>query len=310
MGPVPTQKALQDALDRCEHAGTKRAAPPTDIRNLLKIIRDGKVRMPEVVSRHGTRLLSNHARSLRPDELWLVHEQVCEALLDTGDVSRAKDVVLKLDKRFPKSLRVAVLKGQLFECCEDYESAEEIYAHILEEDEAHQRARKRRVCVAKAQGKMGRAVELLKEYLDVFMTDAEAWEELACLYLASHLQQQAIFCYEELILLNPQEPRYHLKLADLMHALGGGQGATGSSGQKVALAHYAVVLELTNGCSVHAMYGVLACSNLIKHSSRGQQGKLSDEEENLVRKVQQKLKHVYENANPELGKYMQEALIT
>ncbi len=35
---------------------------------------------------------------------------------------------------------------------------------------------------------MGRAVELLKEYLDVFMTDAEAWEELAALYLASHLQ--------------------------------------------------------------------------------------------------------------------------
>ena len=95
--------------------------------------------MPEVVSRHGTRLLSNHARSLRPDELWLVHEQVCEALLDTGDVSRAKDVVLKLDKRFPKSLRVAVLKGQLFECCEDYESAEEIYAHILEVRQATQR---------------------------------------------------------------------------------------------------------------------------------------------------------------------------
>merc|ERR1711977_596614 len=138
---IPSQKALEDALARCEHAGpTKNAkpAPPQEVRKLLKIIRDGKVRLPDVVSKHGARLLSSKGwRTLKPDELWLVHEQVCLACLDTGDVDEAKRIIQKLDKRFPNSLRVAVLKGALFECCEDFDQADEIYKAGLEEKMLH-----------------------------------------------------------------------------------------------------------------------------------------------------------------------------
>ena len=71
-------------------------------KKLKKQIRDGKVRLPDVVSKHGARLLSSKGwRTLNPDELWLVHEQVCLACLDTGDVDEAKRIIQKLDKRFP-----------------------------------------------------------------------------------------------------------------------------------------------------------------------------------------------------------------
>ena len=42
-----------------------------------------------------------------------------------------------------------MLKGALFECCEDFDQADEIYKAVLEENEAHQGAWKRRCCIAK-----------------------------------------------------------------------------------------------------------------------------------------------------------------
>ena len=66
---------------------------------------------------------------------------------------------------------------------------------------------------------------------------------------------------------------YHLKYADLLYSL------SSSSNQQMlhqAIGYYSVVLDLTNGCSVHAMYGIMACADSIKSQGRGQQNKLSE----------------------------------
>ena len=288
---MSSQRALESCLDRCENAG-RDAAPAADVRQLLKLCRDAKVRLPEVVARHGLRLLERSSKSLKDEELWLIHEQVCLALLDTGDIDEAKKVVLKLSRRFPKSLRVGVLEGTLCECCEDFDKAEEIYRAILEENEVHQGAWKRLSCVYKAKGDTRNAIDVLKKYLDVFMTDAEAWEELAFLYLLLQMTKQARFCYEELILIQPQNPIHHLRYADLLYTL-----STSSTLHLLhqAIGYYGVVLDLTNGSSVHAMYGVLCCADSIRSQGRGAQGKLGDEEQALVSKVSTKLLHLYEN---------------
>lgn len=52
---------------------------------------------------------------------------------------------------------------------------------------------------------------ILKEYLDVFVIDGEAWEELASLYISNQMLKQAAFCYEEIILLAPSDPYCHIK---------------------------------------------------------------------------------------------------
>ena len=39
------------------------------------------------------------------------------------------------------------------------------------------------VALAKASGKPGAAIDLLRRHVDVYMTDREAWEELAELYV-------------------------------------------------------------------------------------------------------------------------------
>ncbi len=42
---------------------------------------------------------------------------------------------------------------------------------------------KRQICIRKSTGDMLSAIKLLNEYLKIFMGDADAWKELAELYI-------------------------------------------------------------------------------------------------------------------------------
>lgn len=52
-------------------------------------------------------------------------------------------------------------------------------------------------------GRTSAAVNALNSLLDMSPTDAEAWAELADLYLAQGLYSQAIFAQEEVLVLQP-----------------------------------------------------------------------------------------------------------
>jgi tetratricopeptide (TPR) repeat protein len=47
------------------------------------------------------------------------------------------------------------------------------------------------------------AITALNEFVDASPTDAEAWAELADLYVTQGLYQQAIFALEEVLLITP-----------------------------------------------------------------------------------------------------------
>ena len=47
------------------------------------------------------------------------------------------------------------------------------------------------------------AITALNEFIDSSPTDAEAWAELADLYVAQGMYQQAIFALEEVLLIIP-----------------------------------------------------------------------------------------------------------
>ena len=55
---------------------------------------------------------------------------------------------------------------------------------MLEENPANQLVLKRQVCVLKAQNKIPAAIKCLNNYLKQFQADANAWQELADLYLS------------------------------------------------------------------------------------------------------------------------------
>ena len=83
---------------------------------------------------------------------------------------------------------------------------------------------KRKAAVYKSQGRTAEAIDELTKYLDTFMGDFQAWEELALLYTESHMYQQAIFCWEEVIVAQPQMHYHHRRIAEVYYTVGGEVG--------------------------------------------------------------------------------------
>jgi cytochrome c-type biogenesis protein CcmH/NrfG len=63
-------------------------------------------------------------------------------------------------------------------------------------------------------------VERVNKYLAIEPLDEEAWIELAEIYTEKGHYMKAAFCYEELLVLNPANDIYALKLSELYLSLG------------------------------------------------------------------------------------------
>ncbi|CAG8544780.1 36160_t:CDS:2 [Gigaspora margarita] len=221
------------------------------IETLHELRKSGERKSSLVVSL-GERLLRDYTGKLG-DEVWPVYEQVFISALDQGNDALAKTCFEKLEKRFPGSPRVKILEGMKLEAEDKLDEALRLYDEILGKDDSNIAASKRRVAVFKAKGQDQQAMETLSKYLDDFYNDAEGWLELSDLYLKFHLYQQAAFCLEELILLQPQNHFYHLKYAEILYTSDTSDNIT------LALKEFCRVVELCED-HVRALYGIKLCT--------------------------------------------------
>jgi tetratricopeptide (TPR) repeat protein len=96
-------------------------------------------------------------------------------------------------------------------------------------------AAKRQIAVLKSRGKYQEAISALVTLLDTYHSDQEGWMELCDLYLEQymyvfgnqfthytgctltniHRYAQALFCLEEIILMQPHNSGLHLKYAEV-----------------------------------------------------------------------------------------------
>lgn len=108
----------------------------------------------------------------------------------------------------------------------------------------------------KERGKYNEAIEALTKYLDTYYDDSEGWAELCNLYLSQHLYEQAAFCCEELVILQPANHIWYLKYAEILYTV---------NNFPLALKHYCKVLELCTD-NVRALYGL----QLVREKSSSQ----------------------------------------
>ncbi|ESQ49597.1 hypothetical protein EUTSA_v10021217mg [Eutrema salsugineum] len=230
----------------------------------LCLVRKLKVRRSEIVFKHGLSILNDPGKrsALGPEE-WTLYEQVAIAAMDCQSLGVAQNCIKALQKKFPESKRVGKLEALLLEAKGMWEEAEKAYTSLLEENPLDQVIHKRKVAMAKAQGKASLAIEHLNKYLEVFMADHDAWRELAEIYVSLQMYKQAAFCYEELILTQPTLPLYHLAYADVLYTIGGLENLIS------ARKYYAATIDLTGGKSTRALLGICLCGSAIAQLSRG-----------------------------------------
>ncbi|KAI8375971.1 uncharacterized protein BYT42DRAFT_572949 [Radiomyces spectabilis] len=257
----------------------------------LQEYRISNERQPEKVASIGAELFRGQYLAKLGDQVWPILEQITIAALDVGDFTLANHCIDQLKSRFSeKSLRFRRLLGMRFEAQGKLDEAQAIYDSILEEDDTNMLASKRQIALLKARNKPLEAIDTLTKYLDTYYDDHEAWFELCTLYLSNHCYEQAAFCCEELIMLQPGNHICHLKYAEILYTL---------NHLPLALKHYCRVLEL---CADHvrALYGLQLCASKLLDS------KDVDHAADLHALATERLLKVYEKQNETSRKLVQQ----
>ena len=229
-------------------------------RQKMRQWRDEPLRNSEEVTELGECLILEHGNKLG-DELWTIYEQVFLASIDCRKMDLATMCLRELKTQFPKSIRVEKLNAMRLEAFDKYEEAEQIYNKILEAEPANAVVRKRLVAILKAQNRVGEAIKELNEYLKKFMSDQEAWTELAELYISQQDHKKAKFCMEELILVNPHNHLFHQRYAEILYTIGGNEN------MEKARKYFAQALKLDNN-NMRALFGFFLASAHLANSSK------------------------------------------
>jgi ER membrane protein complex subunit 2 len=120
-----------------------------------------------------------------------------------------------LESKFPKSLKLKKLEALLFERLDNIEDTRVALNSIFDESPADEFVLKRKVAIYRSNGMVPQAIKALNQYLKVYITDMEAFQELLDIYLTQQEYQNAGFCAEELILIEPYNYLYHLQYAEV-----------------------------------------------------------------------------------------------
>ncbi|KAH7166233.1 hypothetical protein EDB81DRAFT_280142 [Dactylonectria macrodidyma] len=179
---------------------------------------------PEILRRNPKAISASPFPSLfsAPEtaELWIIYENLLLSCLRTGDDESAHQCLDRLVLRFgSQNERLMALMGlvkeaeagthnELLEVLKGYED-------ILEENQANIPIAKRRVALLRSMGKTPEAITSLIWLLEFSPTDAEAWAELADLYLSQGLYSQAIHALEEVLVVTPNAWNIHARLGEV-----------------------------------------------------------------------------------------------
>ncbi|CAH8613456.1 unnamed protein product [Heterobilharzia americana] len=224
----------------------------------LRAIREGGLRENERVVDLWKLSLSDCINKLGYEK-YSILEQVFIAALDVGDEDLACECLDRLLAKFRNSSRINRLFGMYLESKGNFEDAQNIYAKLIKDDPTNTLARKRMIAILKSQQRIPEAINELREYLKIFMSDFEAWNELADLYLSECDYKHAAFCMEEMILSNPSNHLYCQRYAEIKYTEGGTENL------ELARTYYTQACLLCPN-NLRSLYGLLlTCSALDNH---------------------------------------------
>ncbi|TVY60685.1 TPR repeat protein oca3 [Lachnellula suecica] len=174
---------------------------------------------PSAISPYSISSLWSSAES---PELWTTYENLMLSCLRTGDEQSAHTCLERLTERFgAENERLMALRGLFQEAiAKDDDALKKVlkeYENILVKDPANMPVSKRRIALLRSLNRTSEAITALNKFLDASPTDAEAWSELADLYVTNGMFPQAIFALEEVLLVTPNAWNIHARLGEVLY---------------------------------------------------------------------------------------------
>ena len=128
-------------------------------------------------------------------------------------------------------------------------------------------------------------VELWNLYLDAYMNDPEAYNELSQVYLMVNEYDKAIFCLEELLLHTPNDYKVMNKIGDIYCS------KNNLADAKTAIKFYSRSILINP--TPRAFFGIQNCCSIIVKKEK----KLDESTQKLLDISKNELKKLYENTN-------------
>lgn len=170
-------------------------------------------------------------------ELWIIYENLLLSCLRTGDEEAAHECIERLVNRFGEdNERIMAFKGLVQEAeASNKAHLEKIlkeYNDILAKNDTNIPITKRRISLLRALGRTSDAVSGLTALLDFCPVDAEAWSELADIYVEQGLYAQAIYSLEEVLVLAPNAWNMHARLGEVEYMAATASGTDENASRK------------------------------------------------------------------------------
>jgi len=211
-------------------------------------------------------------------ELWTSYENLMHSCLRTGDEQSAHLCLERLTERFGASNeRVMALRGLFQEAvAEDEAALKKIlkqYESILADDASNMPVSKRRIALLRSLNKPTEAITALNEFIASSPTDAEAWAELADLYVLQGMYPQAIFSLEEVLLITPYAWNIHARLGEVLYMAAAVSDSNGDKYLTESLRRFCRSIELCDDY-LRGFYGLkLTSSRLLSTLPSSRQAK-------------------------------------
>lgn len=186
----------------------------------------------------------------QPEEKLEVAEQAALSAAASGDAELARNGADVLLREFPQSNRSARCDGVALESAGHLEKAYSLYKRCLNRQEADQRILRRLAAIERSRNKPKDAIKQLCAYLDTFSADIDAWIVLGWWYAEQMAHTLSCFCFEEVLLAQPQDQRIHCLVAESAYTCGD---------ITAARHHFAAACHISNGCNVRSLIGLVLC---------------------------------------------------
>jgi tetratricopeptide (TPR) repeat protein len=213
--------------------------------------------------------------TLSEDEYYALAEEYIYAQLQLKNPIDSQRVFEQIvSPRFPpaKFKRSAVLQGAILECANKHKEAIQLYDQLLSQTRGdYLPARKRKICCLISQQNYEAAIKECVALLDI-ASDADTWLVLCDLYGRLRDADRALYCAEELLMLDPMHPGYLTLLARLYVA----SNPTHADTLRVARKYAARACELCDGRDKDAVATLRMVIDRLDASKQPQQGKADE----------------------------------
>eukprot|EP01100_Stratorugosa_tubuloviscum_P002233 TRINITY_DN1509_c1_g1_i3.p1 TRINITY_DN1509_c1_g1~~TRINITY_DN1509_c1_g1_i3.p1 ORF type:complete len:238 (-),score=84.92 TRINITY_DN1509_c1_g1_i3:67-729(-) len=184
--------------------------------DLLVLLIESKLRHSNLILKLGKHL-SEHTKI---SSFWNFVEPIFFAAIDVGNLEEGNKILTILRNKFGETHRIRRLHGLLLESQQNWEGAKNIYHQIIKESgdicsASYLLVQKRLIVIEKAQGKYREAINLLNDLVERFRNDEAIWFELAELNLLVLDYSSAAKCFEELLLIIPENSQIYIKYAEV-----------------------------------------------------------------------------------------------